>query len=172
MKVALIVRRLFRPLDDALIEHVFQPASNFISYRVGLGRVTVACWCIDSACLFSIVSKARDISGAFMTLDASSCELNTGILLLVLTALVSLRTLFRRMALRRANPLRATMQPYRAIVLLMLVAGLAQPGTPDAARAADVVMLASAAAALYLGACSEPPPIGRPGSVQSFRSAG
>ena len=45
------------------------------------------------------------------------------------------------------------------------------PWTVDLPHVADLVMLACAASALYLGACSEPPPMRRRGSVQLVRPA-
>jgi len=155
------MRKTFAPLDDVLIERLFQPVSDLISYRIGVNRTVTACFCIDIACLAWIVSRVRELSGAVITWNAGAAFLDLALLLLGLVALVSLRMLFRRAGGLQANPLRQAMQPHRAIVLLMLVSGLVQLHTPTLAGAADLAMLTCAASALYLGACAERPPIRR-----------
>jgi hypothetical protein len=152
--------KAFAPLDDALFERLFQPASDLISYHIGLGRTAVACFCIDIACLAWIVSCAPMLSSAVAAWNGSAvCGL--ALPLLGLAALVSLRMLFRRTGNTLANPLRLAMQPHRAVALLLLVASLARLHAPSLADAADLAMLMSAASALYLGACVERPPIRR-----------
>jgi hypothetical protein len=153
------MRKTFAPLDDALIERLFQPVSDLIAHRIGLKRTTAACFCIDIASLAWIVSRARGLSDAVAAWNGSTALLDLALLLLGLVALVSLRVLFRRAGRKLANPLRQTMQPHRAIVLLMLVSGLVQLHVPGLADAADLAMLVWAASALYLGACAELPPI-------------
>ena len=97
--------------------------------------------------------------------DDGSAFLGLLFLLLGLVALISLRTLFRRAKGKHGNPLRMTMQPHRAIVLMMLVARLLQLQAPSLADAADVAMLTFATFALYLGACVEPPPVQSPSAA-------
>jgi hypothetical protein len=155
------MRKSFAPLDDVLIERLFQPVSDLISDRISVSRTAAACFCIDLASLSWIVSRARGLADAFAGWDAGAASLGLGLLLLGLVALMSLRTLFRRAAPRQANPLRQTMRPHRAIVLLMLVARLAELHTPGLADVADLVMLMCAGSALYLGACAERPPVRR-----------
>jgi hypothetical protein len=155
-----MMRKTFAALDDVLIERVFQPASDMISDRIGLSRTISTCFCIDSASLAWIVARARGLSSDVAASNAGTTFLNTTLLLLGLIALVSLRTLFRRAATwKQANPLRLAMQPHRAIVLLMLASHLVQWRLPGLADGADLAMLLSAVAALYLGACTERPPI-------------
>jgi hypothetical protein len=152
--------KAFGSLDDALFERLFQPASDLISYHTGLGRGAVACFCVDIACLAWIVSCAPVLTVTVVAWNgATACGLVLPLLGLV--ALVSLRMLFRRTGNNPANPLRLAMQPHRAVVLLMLVAGLARLHTVSLADAADLAMLMSAASALYLGACVERPPLRR-----------
>jgi hypothetical protein len=155
------MRKTFAPLDDLLIERLFQPLSDLIMYRVGFGLGAVACFCIDLASLAWIVSRAGGLSGAVAGRDADNACLDLFLLVLGLVALVSLRTLFRRTRCRPGNPLRMAMRPHRGIVLLMLVARLGRFEAANLADAADVAMLLFVTSALYLGACSERPPVHR-----------
>lgn len=153
------MRKTFVPIDDTLIERLFQPVSDLLTHRLGFGRGSAACVCIDIASLSWIVSRARGLSDAVATWDAAGAFLGLVMLLLGLIALISLRTLFRRAGSKQANPLRQAMRPHRAIVLLMLAARVAQLHTPDLADLADLAMLVCAASALYLGACAQQPPL-------------
>jgi hypothetical protein len=155
------MRKTFAPLDDALIERVFQPASDLIAHRIGLSRANAACFCIDIASIGWIVSRAPGLSESVAAWDAWVAFLDVAMLMLGLVALICLRMLFRRAGPKQANPLRAIMRPHRAIVLLMLGARLAQLHSSGLAGAADLVMLLCATCALYLGACAEPPPVRR-----------
>lgn len=155
------MRKTFAPIDDALIERLFQPASDLITQRLGFGRASAACFLIDIASLSWIVSRARGLADAVATWDATMSFLDTATLLLGLIALISLRTLFRRAGSKLGNPLRQAMRPHRAVVLLMLASRVAQLRSPAATDIADVAMLVCAASALYLGACTERPPLRR-----------
>jgi hypothetical protein len=155
------MRKTFARLDDALIERLFQPASDLITYRIGVNRTVTSCFCIDVACLAWIVSRVRELSDEVGAWRAGVAFLDLATLLLGLIALVSLRVLFRRAGGLQANPLRQTMQPYRGIGLLMLASGLVQLHTLTIASAADLAMLMCATLALYLGACTERPPLRR-----------
>jgi hypothetical protein len=161
------MRKTFAPVDDVLIERLFQPASDLITYWTGLSRAASACFCIDIASFSWIASRAGGISAAVAERDAGGAALDGSVLLLGLVALMSLRTLFRRTGRKQANPLRLAMQPHRAFVLLMLGARLFQLQTPGPAAAADLAMLIFAASALYLGACAERPPIQRTGAARA-----
>lgn len=154
------MRKTFAPLDDALIEHVFQPVSDALFYRTSLTRAAATCFCIDTASLAWIVSRAQGLSDAVTGWDASTASLDIALLFVGLVALISLRTLFRRATTKKqVNPLRPAMQPHRAIVLLMLAARLAQMQPHVLANVADLAMLACIGAALYLGACTGRPSI-------------
>ena len=155
------MRKTFAPLDDVLIERVFQPLSDLMEHRVGVSRATAACFCLDFASLAWIVSRESGLSDAVATWEASTAFLDLCLLLLGLAAMIGLRTVFRRAEGKQGNPLRPAMRPHRAIVLLMLVARLAQLQAPSLADTADLTMLAFAATALYLGACAERPPVRR-----------
>jgi hypothetical protein len=155
------MRKTFAPLDDALIERLFQPASDLIANRIGINRTAATCFCIDVACLAWIISRMRELSDDVGAWSAGAAFLDMALLLLGLIALVSLRVLFRRAGRSAANPLRQSMQPHRAIVLLMLASGLVQLHTLTMAGAADLAMLMCATSALYLGACAERPPVRR-----------
>jgi hypothetical protein len=155
------MRKTFARVDDVLIERLFQPASDLITYCIGLSRTTTTCFCIDVACLSWIVSRARGLADAVAAWDASAAFLAWALLLLGIVALMSLRMLFRRAGLRQINPLRRVMLPHRAIALLMLVSSAVQLRSLCVADAADLAMVISAASALYLGACAERPPIRR-----------
>jgi hypothetical protein len=155
------VPKTFAPVDDVLIERLFQPVSDVLAYRTGLGRATAACFCIDLASLSWIASRAGEMSGSVAAGNAGAAVLEFSFLLLGLAALISLRTLFRRAGGKQGNPLRLAMRPHRAVVLLMLAARLLQLQAPGLGEAADLAMLMFAASALYLGACNERPPVRR-----------
>jgi hypothetical protein len=155
------MRKTFAPLDDALIERLFQPISDLMWYRMGIGRGTAACFCLDLASLSWIVSCTRGLTNAMVSWDSAAVSLDALLLLLGLVALISLRTLFNRARGKQGNPLRPAMQPHRAIVLLMLAARLLQLHLPSLAGAADIAMLAFATSALYFAACTERPPVRR-----------
>ncbi|WP_428531071.1 hypothetical protein [Rhodopila sp.] len=153
------MRKAFAALDDALIERLFQPASDLIRYRVDVSRETAACFCVDMASLAWIASRLPKLSIAVTTWDASAGFADMALLLLGMVALVGLRIVFRRPTTAQRNPLRSAMRPHRGIALAMLAADLTQPGVPRLANMADIATLVFAAAALYLGACSQRPPV-------------
>jgi len=155
------MRKTFAPVDDLLIERLFQPVSDLITHRMGLRRTAVACFFVDVASLAWIVSRTGGLSDDVVGWNASAAFLDLALLLLGLVALVSLRMLFRRAGRKLLNPLRQAMRPHRAIALLMLVSSVVQLHAPGFADAADLAMLMCAASALYLGACAERPPIRR-----------
>jgi hypothetical protein len=156
------MRKTFAALDDVLIERVFQPMTDRASSQIGLSKTATVRGCIDTASISWIVSRAGGLSDAVTTWNAGAAFLELALLLLGLTALISLRALFRRTATgKQANPLRQAMQPHRAIVLLMLATRLAELPTFGLTDAADVAMLLCASLALYLGACVERPPVRR-----------
>lgn len=155
------MRKTFSPLDNVLIERLFQPALDLITDRSGVGRASAACFCADMASLSWIVSRTRGLSDAVTAWDASNAFVGFALLLLGLAALTGLRALFRRAGGSHGNPLRTSMQPHRAIVVLMLVARLVQLQTFALADVADLAMLMFAGSALYLGACTERPPVRR-----------
>lgn len=161
------MRGIFASFDDALIERLFQPVSDLCADRFGLGRARVACLCVDIASVGWILAQARALSAAVMDWEGGVTFCRVVVLLIGLLALLSLRVLFSRTGDgANVNPLRPVMRPYRAIVLSMLVARAVQLGVgstefADLGDGADVAMLLFAAMALYLGACTERPPVRR-----------
>lgn len=155
------MRQVFAAFDDALIERVFQPLSNLLADTLGLNRFRMASVCVELSAIAWVLSQAPDLSAAVLGWEAGSALLHVALLLLGLTALLSLRRLFRRVPSRRANPLRSAMQPHRAVVLLLLLTRLVGLQAIGIADAADLVMLGLVTFALYLGACAEPPPVHR-----------
>jgi hypothetical protein len=155
------MRKTFAPLDDALIDRLFQPVADCITCRSGIRRVTVACFCLDVASLSWILAQAPAASRAALAWDRGTAFVNICFLLLGLVALVSLRMLFGRARAQRGNQLRMALRPHRAIVLLMLVARLLEFQLPGLAETADIAMLTLVTSALYLGACGDPPPVRR-----------
>ncbi len=159
------MRVTFASFDEFLIERMFQPACNLLAERLGIARASAAGFCIDIASLGWIIARVPPLSKEVMTWDAMAATLHLAILLFGLAALTGLRAVFRRQAGRQAgrqaNPLRQTMRPHRAILLVMLIARLAQFQAPGIAEFADMAMLLAAIAALYLGACAERPPVHR-----------
>jgi hypothetical protein len=99
------VRKTFAPVDNVLIERLFQPVSDLITQRIGLSRAAVTCFCIDLASLCWIASRAGGLSGSVAEWNASGAFLDCSLLLLGLVALISLRTLFRRAGEKQGNPL-------------------------------------------------------------------
>jgi hypothetical protein len=155
------MRKTFTPFDDLLIERLFQPASDTIACHIGISQRTSIGLCLDAASIAWIVSRAPSLSAAVGAWNATAAFLELAFLMLGLTALLSLRILFRRPKERQGNPLRPAMQPHRAMVLLMLAASVLQLPTPGVAEAADIVMLTFATLSLYLGACTDQPPLHR-----------
>ncbi len=162
------MRKTFASIDDTLIERLFQPVTDLLANRLGLGRANAACVCIDAASLSWIVSRARGLSDDAASWHVATSLFEVSILLLGLVALLSLRTLFRRTGTRQANPLRQAMRPHRAVVLLMLAARSVQLQAPCLTDLADLAMLVCAAFALYLSACAERPPLRRPAAAPAI----
>jgi hypothetical protein len=155
------MQRYFISIDDFMFDRVFQPAADALQNRTGLDRRRAACFCVDAALVAWVLSQAGALSETALAWHAGSATWHLTVLLLGLTALSGLRTVFRRPPGAGANPLRASMRPHRGIILLMLVGRLVQPDTAALAGLADVAMLLCATAALYLGACAARPPVQR-----------
>jgi hypothetical protein len=147
-------------LDDILIERIFQPVSDTISDRIHLSRGRAACFCIDVASACWILSQASVLSSAVLGSEAAMSFLRMALLLLGLTAMTGLRAVFERLSeSAKANPLRLVMRPYRAAVLLMLVAHLMEWDGVTISNIAELGMLGFAIVALYLGSCAARPPL-------------
>ncbi|MFO1028835.1 MAG: hypothetical protein U1E70_26980 [Acetobacteraceae bacterium] len=153
------MRRFFAPLDDALFDRLFQPLTGALRERYGLRRDGVAGFFATAATICWVLARLPGLSAAIDAHDTLGTVARSVILLLGLGALVSFRMMVRRVRAGAANPLRWTMLPHRAIVLLLLATRLIQPSGPLVRDLADVAMLLFAAAALYLSACADPPPV-------------
>jgi len=148
--------------DELLIERVFQPLSHVLAARFGVARSSAAAFFVDIAALGWIVARGPGLARDVMAWHAATATLHLLLLLLGLTALTVLGSLFQRHAgLRHANPLRQTMRPHRAVLLILLLVRLAQFQEPALTECADLAMLAAAVVAVYLGACAERPPVRR-----------
>ena len=152
------MRKAFASLDDLLIERFFQPVAILIANHTSLSQDRAIRCCLDTASFAWILSRVGVLSNAMSVPEPALVLLNVGLLLLGLTALMSLRILFRRPKSRQANPLRPAMQPHRAVVLLMLASNLLRAPPSGLGDMADMVMLVCTAAGLYLGACAGHPP--------------
>jgi len=151
------MRRWFTPLDDKMIHSGFQPLSDMMADRFGLDRLRIACFCLDVATLGWLLARLPALSDAVSAWDPMSAAPRLVILMLGVVALLALRSVFRRFGGKQgANPLRLSMRPHRAIVLLLLVSRPLQFGMADLGDVADLGMLLFAALGLYLGACSQP----------------
>jgi hypothetical protein len=155
------MRRTFAPLDDALIERVYQPLTDRLAEKVGMRGRRAACLLLDAAGIAWILSQAQAPAEAAHGWDAVTMAWRGGALLIGLAALSSLRTLFRRAPNGMGNPLRASMQPHRGIALMLFAARMVDLGDFGFSEFADVAMLLCAVSALYLGACAERPPVRR-----------
>jgi hypothetical protein len=156
------MRLSFVTFDDALIERVFQPLCDVLADRIGLDCGRAACYCLDLASVGWILSQTPPLSSAVLEWEAGSAFLRVALLLLGLAAMTGLRGLFQRLSgSEKANPLRPAMRPYRAVVLLMLIARVVEWGDLSVSSPADLGMLGFASLALYLGACAARPPLRR-----------
>jgi hypothetical protein len=165
------VPKSFAEVDDLLLERVFQPVADFLAGHAGWGCRAVAGFCVDVAAVAWIAARAPALGGTAALREPGAFAMAAALLGLGLVALVSLRVLFRRVARgRHGNPLRAVMQPHRAVALLLLLVRVAQVRMPQLADVADVVMLLFSVGALYLGACAEPPPVPRGGKLLAAAS--
>jgi hypothetical protein len=156
------MRKVFVKFDGFLIERLFQPLCNVLADRFGIARFIAAGFCLDLSSLGWIVSRAPGLGRDVQAWDATPAAEHLILLLLGLTALTGLRTVFRRQAgQRKANPLREVMRPHRGILLLLFVAQMTHIEPVGISQAASGVMLVAALLGLYLGACAERPPVRR-----------
>ena len=150
--------RVFAPFDDLLFDRLFQPLTGLLSSRLGLARRLAAQSCLDAATAAWILARAQGISQAIAPWDGPAIGLRLCVLSLGLGGLLVLRMLFGRSHVRRVNPLRLSMLPHRAIILVLIAARAVRPADTAIAEVGDLGMLACTWAALYFGACGEPPP--------------
>jgi hypothetical protein len=144
-------------LDDALIDRVFQPLADWLDQHVALDIFRVARTLVDLASLMWICAEAAE------RFDGSGLAFaHFTVIVLGLWALSTLRKVFERPAGTRAqaNPLRAGMNVHRAACLFWLLALLAKTAEApaDLAPLALLAVGVFATSALYIGACTKPPP--------------
>ncbi len=148
-------------LDDALIDRVFQPLADWLDHHIAFGIFRAARGAIDLASLMWICAEARDASAAARY--PGLMLFHFAVIVAGLWSLSTLRGLFPRTKGAReggANPLRAAMQLHRAACLFWMI-GLAIK-TASAPNGFEALALFAvgvfATSAVYLGACSTPPP--------------
>lgn len=145
----------FGRLGDFLLESIFQPILDRLSYHFTAVRVRAACLCLDLSAVGWIVSRSGGLLQLVTNRDMGVSPGAIAVLLIGLIALTSLRIAFRRTPTRNGgNPLRPSMRSFRGISLLMLLSSLSHLGGTGWA---DVVMALSTTAALYAGACTDGP---------------
>lgn len=151
----------FARIDDALIDRVFQPLAGGNAGHLALGPGRAARAAIDLATLAWILAEAGSIAMAASGRDLRACVVRGLVVVAGLSALTVLRGVFARSrGGGTANPLRPGMEQHRAACLLWLVA-LAVKALVSPAGLEPLALLAvgaCATAAVYLGACTEPPP--------------
>ena len=159
----------FERVDGALIDKVCQPLIDWIDQHVVIDCFRVARTCIDLSALAWIVSQA---SGASLPAEVVPMGIQFALIVLGLGAIMMLRATFQQTGgVRRPNPLRAAMYIHRLTCLIWLMGLLAKTATMPAGLAPFALFAVGgfATVALYVGACSSPPPTRREISMDSER---
>lgn len=154
----------FARIDDALIDRLFQPLADLLDRHMAFGTNRAARTGIDLASLAWVLAEAGGAAHALAAHGLPAAMARGLVMLLGLSAFTILRNVFhgtrRRLA---ANPLRPGMQPHRAICLawmaVLAVKTLLVPA--DFAALALLAVGVFATAAVYIGACTNPPPARR-----------
>jgi hypothetical protein len=155
------MRGNFASLDGALIDKVCQPIIDWFAQHVAIDCFRVARICIDLSALAWIVSQASDAAASPGSVPQG---IQFGLIVVGLGAIMMLRATFQRAGGgRQPNPLRAAMFAHRLACLLWLTALLAKSTTMPAGLASMALFAVGgfATVALYVGACSNPPPTRR-----------
>jgi hypothetical protein len=148
--------------DEWLLENLFQRIVDRCAPLIGLSCAAAAVLCLDLASAASALSRAPLLAAALDSHERPACLGAFVLLILGLTALGSLRVLFRKLQHgRQRSPLRALMRPLRIMALALLSVRLVQWHEAGLSEGADLATLMLSACALYLGVCSEPPPVPR-----------
>lgn len=149
--------KIFARVDNILIDRVFQDLVNWLTPRLLLDCFGQARFCTNVSAFAWIWSQARAVWSASIGIQVFQAAL----LLLGLGALMALHTLFHRIggtgSEAKVNPLRAGMYAHRFIILSGLVVNIAK-ATVGLDSCALLAVAAFTTAAVYLGACSNPPP--------------
>ena len=164
------MRELFTSLDDALIDRLFQPLADLLDHHMALGTNRAARTGIDLASLAWIFAQAGAAAHALAAHDIAASAARGVLVVLGLGAFTILRGVFQgtdsepsARARMQANPLRPGMQIHRATCLFWMI-GLAIKTIAAPMGLATLALLAVgvfATAAVYIGACTNPPPRGR-----------
>ena len=167
----------FTRFDDVLIDRLFQPLADWMDRQWALGPQGAARWCLDLASLAWICAEADALAASVAGHDVRIAAARGLLVVLGLWALTILRGVFRKAdggqarPAAQANPLRPGMQLHRVICLVWM-AGLAVKAFAAPTGLESFALLGVsvfATAAVYLGACSNPPPAWR-GSRDAGRS--
>lgn len=153
-------------LDDALIDHVFQPIVNTLAARTAVDCFYLARLCNDAAALAWILSQLGCMSDALASGNMAFIGAEGTLIIIGLAALTTLRRVFdgrhgpRSSTGGRGNPLRPAMFLHRLCCLLglgvQLFSNLTRPS--GVAEALIIAVSLMTTASVYIGACSSPPP--------------
>jgi hypothetical protein len=150
--------RNFASVDGALIDKVCQPFIDWIDQRVAIDCFQVARICIDLSALAWIVSQAP---AAVASDGAAPLGIQFALIVLGLGAIMILRATFQRAGGgRQPNPLRAAMYTHRLGCMFWLAGLVVKTATVPMGLASLALFAVGgfATIALYVGACSNPPP--------------
>jgi hypothetical protein len=151
----------FARVDAALIDRVCQPMIDWIDQKVAVDCFWVARTCIDVSALAWIVSQASGAASLARFAIQGPEVIQFALIVLGLGAVMVLRRTFERPAGgHRPNPLRAAMVAHRLSSLVWLAGLLAKTATMSFGLASLALLAVGsfATVALYVGACSAPPP--------------
>ena len=156
------MRNVLARTDDYLIDCVFQPVVDSIADLQSLTCFQMARVCTSISAIAWIWSQQADLVTAARSGWVGLQIFQAVIFLLGLGAIMVLHTLFQKvgslgLGQGRVNPLRMAMFIQRLIILLGLAGSCAKAALGVGSPALLTVTL-SASAALYFGACSNPPP--------------
>jgi hypothetical protein len=156
------MRDILGHADERLIDRVFQPVVDRIAESLAVDCFQLARVCTSISAIAWILSQAAELIAAARSGWVGLQVFQTTVFLLGLGAIMVLHTLFQRIGRAgqgqgRANPLRAAMYTQRLIILLGLAGNLVKAAFGVGSPALLAVTL-SASAAVYFGACSNPPP--------------
>ncbi len=80
----------FARFDDALMERLFQPVADLVTYRTCLDRLHIAGFCLDAAAVAWILSQAGALTLAVTQWEVGAALPRMLLLVLGLVALTSL----------------------------------------------------------------------------------
>jgi hypothetical protein len=167
-------------LDDLLIDRLCQPAVDWISQMREISCFGIARICIDISTVAWILSEADDAIAATKAGPLGMKMFQYALILVMLGALVTLRSVFERAGgtgsrgrAAQANPLRVSMATHRLILLVGLIGLLVQTvaGPVDFATVTRLAMSFFVTTGLYMGACMNRPPKRREYAAGNWQQA-